>query len=370
MKKISTHNLIGQIGFGLTAAGAISIYCICLCAVFNQGIIVALALTILFALASVKKSSVYAPSPLLAVALFFLLRLNSLTLAIASLGFGCVYCFILSKCLKGVKAPNFVSGGVFIGLALCATILFTNTYFGIGAYGTTTLDMLKAYRSLGFHPDFRGLLYGTITLFTMITYPFKFRRLKNIIPAEFITILIPFVLNLFLNPDPGYTTTNEYSVVDFSNQLHYSAYPYVIRDVLSTGAVAGFALYLLSDKDSKSSGAIFSAHPVISCNETGYSGISAATTIIVSALVILLLPSFVYRLPLPCAGAMLIVSAWQHTPFKPLTSTIAEKSVLKLLLLILCGVSFVVLSPTYAIGLCVMLWVITAFINRRMEAQK
>ena len=371
MDKTRAHNLISQAGFGLTAAGAIGAYCICLCAVFNQGVIVALTCAVLFTLASVKRGAIYTPSPLLAVSFFLLLQLNSLPLAIISLAIGCVLCLILSKRLKGAMPPDFVMGGIFIGLALCATILFTNTYFGIGAYGATTLDMLKSYRSLGFHPDFRGLLYGTITLFTMITYPFKFRRLKNIIPAEFITILIPFILNLILNPNAAYTTTNEYFAAEISFSMPDADYATISRGVLSAAAVTGFVLYLLSDKtDSPRPCSVFSAHPAIPCKGTGFTVVSVATAIVTIAGVVLLAPSLVYRLPLPCVGAMLIVSAWQHTSFKPLTSTIKEKSVLKLLLLISCGVAFVIFTPDYAISYCLMLWVITKLIHRRREANK
>lgn len=370
MDKVRAHNLISQAGLGLTGAGVIGAYCICLCAVFNQGVIVALVCTCIFALASVRRDYIYAPSPLLAVAFFLLLQLESLSLTLISLALGCLICFILNKRLKGIKPPDFVMGGAFIGLALCATILFTNTYFGIGAFGTTALDMLKSYRSLGFHPDFRGLLYGTITLFTMITYPFKFRRLKNIIPAEFITILIPFILNLILNPDAAYTTTNEYFANEAALSMPTSDYATAVRSVLTTASVTGFTLYLLSDKSNiKKPWTVFSAQPVIPCKKTDYTVFSAATTIIAVAAVTLLAPSLVHRLPLPCAGAMLIVSAWQHTSFRPLSTTMKQKSVFKLLLLISCGAVFVSLSPDFAISFCIMLWVFAKLISRRREAK-
>ena len=366
MKKICSYNLIGQVGFGLTAAGAISAYCLCLCAVLNQGAFVALAITAIFALASIKQKFIYAPSPLLAVVFFYLLQFNSLVTATLSLCLGVLICFLISKLTNGGKIPNFIAGGCLIGLTLCATILFTNAYFGIGASGYTPLEMLKSYRSLGFHPDFRGLLYGTITLFTMITYPFKFRKLKNIIPAEFITVAIPFVLNLILNPDPARTTTNEYTSFNLYGKI--SALP-GIGVILSAGFVTGILLYVLTqNSQGGKTGNFITAHPVIPCGTREYKGIAPVVAIIVPVAIILLFPTLIKRLPLPCAGAMLIVSAWQHTSFKPLSATLKEKSIFKFLLLILCGTLFVVLPASMAVIICLALWIITELINRRREA--
>ncbi len=367
MKKIDAHNLTGQVGFGLTAAGVISAYCLCLCAVLNQGVFVALVSILFFALVSLKQKFIYAPSPLLAVVFFFLLQLNSPIAAAISLALGGAICFAISKCTKGLRVPDFISGGCLIGLALCATILFTNAYFGIGASGYSPLEMLKSYRSLGFHPDFRGLLYGTITLFTMITYPFKFRKLKNIIPAEFITVAIPFVLNLILNPDPVRTTTNEYTAFNLYGEI---SAPLDIGIVLNAGFVTGFLLYILTQNSlGGNTDNFITAHAVTPCNTRNYKGLVPVVAIIVPVAIILLFPQLIKRLPLPCAGAMLIVSAWQHTPFKPLSATIKEKNIFKFLLLILCGTLFVVLPSSLAVSVCITLWLFTELLNRRKGAK-
>ncbi len=370
MKKVDTHNLMEQTGFGLTAAGVISAYCLCLSAALNQGVFVALIGVVLFTVFSIKKNYIYTPSPLFAVIFFFLLQFNSLVGAVISLALGGCICFTLNKITKGKKLPDFISAGCFIGLALCATILFTNTYFGIGASGFTPLEMLKSYRSLGFHPDFRGLLYGTITLFTMITYPFKFRKLKNIIPAEFITIIIPFVLNLILNPDPQYTTTNEYSTVNFNDNMFNYTDISVVWGLISTGIATGFILYaLLQNHQVTNACNIFAVQPTIPCGTRNFKIIAPLLTIIISAAIILLCPSLISRLPLPCAGAMLIVSAWQHTSFKPLSATIKQKSFFKFLLLILCGASYVILPVFFAVVLCVILWVFAELSDRGKGAK-
>lgn len=367
MRKFDAHNLTGQLGFGLTAAGVISAYCLCLCAVLNQGVFVALVCILFFASVSVKQKFIYAPSPLLAVVYFILLQLNSPVAAAISLTLGGIICFAISKCTKGLKVPDFISGGCLIGLALCATILFTNAYFGIGASGYSPLEMLKSYRSLGFHPDFRGLLYGTITLFTMITYPFKFRKLKDIIPAEFITIVIPFVLNLILNPDPQRTTTNEYTAFNLYDEI---SAPTDIGIMLYAGFVTGFLLYILTqNSQGGSTNNFITAHPVIPCIPREHKCLAPVVAIIVPMAIILLFPQLIKRLPLPCAGAMLIVSAWQHTSFKPLSATIKEKNILKFLLLILCGTLYIVLPAGLATAVCIALWLSTELFNRRKGAK-
>lgn len=371
MKKTNVHSLIGQAGFGLTAASVISSYCLCLCAVLNQSVFVALICTLLFTMTSIGKNHIYAPSPLLAVVFFFLLQFNSFIGALVSLVAGSIVCLALSRFTKDKKLPDYIAGGCLIGLALCSTILFTNAYFGIGAQGFTPLEMLKSYRSLGFHPDFRGLLYGTITLFTMITYPFKFRKAKNIIPAEFITVIIPFVLNLVLNPIPAYTSTNEYSAVDFYDGMSAVTDAHSVLSLIGTSIATGFILFILSQNpaEDKALFKLLTVHPVIPCNSTEFSGIAPVVAIIVSLGVITLFPSVICRLPLPCAGSMLIVSAWQHTSFKPLSATFKEKNVIKFLLLILCTASFVALPAFLAVVLCLVLWLFTELIDHRRGAK-
>ena len=82
----------------------------------------------------------------------------------------------LSKKFKNYKLNTAVKSALSLSLAFSVTALLTTHYFGIGAEGFTVIEILKTYRSLGFHPNWRGVFYGTITLFCMITYPFKFKK--------------------------------------------------------------------------------------------------------------------------------------------------------------------------------------------------
>lgn len=105
------------------------------------------------------------------------------------------------RLLRFIPAP--VAGGFTIGTALVMTILQTNNYFGINATGVSAVDMLLSYRSFGFHANWRTVLYGTIVLVLMITYPRKFKKLHRKIPAQFVSLVIALGLHLCLVPSAG-----------------------------------------------------------------------------------------------------------------------------------------------------------------------
>ncbi len=100
---------------------------------------------------------------------------------------------------KGINSPAFLPA-VMIACALTITVLITTDYFGIGATGRDVVDMLKHYRSLGFHPNWRGILYGTIVMVIMITVPRKFKKGAKIVSPLFIALVFTYLLNLVLVP--------------------------------------------------------------------------------------------------------------------------------------------------------------------------
>ena len=201
---LSRKNITEQIGFGLTGAALIGAFSLCACAVTGQSLwAFLLCCTVCIFSSLLNKGNVFAPSPLLLIPIVYVSALTSPACAGFSVFLGSIFYLAIKKRIKNIFIPDIVKVGTILGLTLASTIIFTNDYFGIGAQGSTPFEMLRYYRSLGFHPNFRGLLYGTITLFTMITYPFKFKKLNQYLPAPFITILIPLILNLFLNPQKG-----------------------------------------------------------------------------------------------------------------------------------------------------------------------
>lgn len=357
-KSILSNNIIQQIGFGLTAAALIGSYCVCACAALGQGLLsVVLCCAVCFFVSLKVKNGVYAPDAFLLVPMFYTFSVLSPVSACISVLSGSFVFIGLRKILKGRKIPDAVITGAALSLAVGVTILLTNHYFGIGATGETPFEMLKSFRSLGFHPNFRGLLYGTITLFTMITYPFKFRKLNKYIPAEFITILIPFILNLFLNPQQELTTINEtefLSVTDtlknssaFFTDFSASEIPLIIKTALATGVILfGYSTF----DNSSDNNSVFIANalsgglsglPVRRFSVRGYGKISAVTAFAVTVVSVLIFPNLFSRLPLHCAGSMLIVSAWQSVPYKSLAEVFKKKDVISVFIFALCTVPFI-----------------------------
>jgi hypothetical protein len=218
---LKQKNIKKDILAGLTGAMLLGSYALCTAASVGLGLWNVFFCIVICSLFSVKlKNKIYAPDVFLLIPVHYVVsECGSYYLPVCIVG-GVIISYLLSKIIKRNHRINSVIAWVTLVLALVATIILTNQYFGIGASGSTAIEMLKSYRSLGFHPHFRGLLYGTITLFAMITYPFKFRKLNKTLPSEFMTLLIPLILNLFLNPVKNLTTVNEISSLPIFTMLY------------------------------------------------------------------------------------------------------------------------------------------------------
>ncbi len=331
---LKQKNMKKDILAGLTGAMLLGSYALCTAASAGLGLWNVFFCIIICSLFSVKqKNKIYAPDVFLLIPVHYVVsECGNHYLPICIIG-GVVIYYLLSKIIKINNRINSIIAWLTLILALVATVILTNQYFGIGASGSTAIEMLKSYRSLGFHPHFRGLLYGTITLFAMITYPFKFRKLNKKLPAEFMTLLIPLLLNLFLNPENELTTVNEIDV--FFSDYHTYAMPFGFSTTLEKANITpiilgclyfGFVLFLRSNEKSISrntlaniANSILSFLPERQFDITSYSIVSAVVTIVISGAVILLCPNLLARIPMHCVGALLIVSAWQQVPYKNLS---------------------------------------------------
>lgn len=136
----------------------------------------------------------------------------------------CGFLLIISSFFAD-KIKNLLSSptlsGVMLAGALTVTVLFTTDYFGIGATGCSVAEMIKSYISLGFHPNWRGVLYGTIVLVIMVTFPRKFKSFDKYVSAPFIALIFTLILNLFLNPSDMISAINEISPSEHSEVKEY-----------------------------------------------------------------------------------------------------------------------------------------------------
>jgi hypothetical protein len=67
---------------------------------------------------------------------------------------------------------------------------------------------------------------------------------------------------------------------------------------------------------------------------------------------------------------MLIVSAWQHVPFKKLSSTVKEKSILKIFVMLICAASFVVFNTPIAATVCAIFAVIVSKLSPKSRKEE
>lgn len=228
--------------------------------------------------------------------------------------------------------------GIMLGFAFYMTAMLTTLYFGIGATGNNIVNIIKSYVSLGFHANWRGVLYGTIVMVIMITYPRKFKNLSKKIKAPFWALLFTTLLNLFLNPIKESTAISEYG--------EYSLIPKPLTDIVNPSfkwamgtIICAFSLLFLSiyklninDNANKKSSiisglsailcGIFGIMPLTSSKKAEKNTTQKITSAIIgfaiSIVVFVLMKGFIQRIPVHSAAVVLIVGLWQQVDWHKL----------------------------------------------------
>lgn len=225
-------------------------------------------------------------------------------------------------------SDNPVTGAVMLSCALAVTVLFTTDYFGIGATGNTVREMIESYLSLGFHPNWRGVLYGTIVMVVMITFPRKFKKLSGIISAPFLALILTAALNFLLNPSDMISAIREIGALSFSeydNDIFLPAFGSGTRIIYSV--LCGISLYLtcfymyLQNENRKKSDFIIGgvascvsgfvtcmAIPTVAKKEKLLNGVVAS---LLTGLIFFAFKDFIARIPVHSCAVVLIVGAWQ-----------------------------------------------------------
>lgn len=262
------------------------------------------------------------------------------TAALLAMGIGGILLFLLHKTDKlRFLAYSPAVGGVTLALALFFTVMQTTLYFGIGATGNSVTEMIRSYVSLGFHGNWRGVLYGTITLVIMVTYPRKFKKLCQRIPAPFWSILFTTLLNLWLNPKAETTAIAELGV--FSAVPAFAWQNASLTPPGSFGAVLfGAALFFVlvfqvnqaeTETDKKAlftggaclAGGLCCGLPLAPDNRKAPRAKEAVFSVLFSLLFLCLLaalglPLLAHRIPIPTLAVILIVGAWQRVDWHSL----------------------------------------------------
>lgn len=281
-------------------------------------------------------------------------------------------CLLISSFLfKKIKIPadspviSTLSGAVMIATALTVTALFTTDYFGIGASGNTFREIMASYVSLGFHPNWRGVLYGTIVLVIMITFPRKFKKAAKTVEFSFVAIIFTTILNFILNPPYMNTAIKEIGALSFENFKNTFLFSLGNTDISFIGAaVCGIALFFtsayallqndeFSQKDLSDCGKINLVAGYITCmaipcktrakNEI-VSGLIAA---VLSAVLFFVFDDYISRIPLHSCAVVLIVGVWQSIKWGELKK--AFSGILTVLLFTVIVLTSIMLGFVYGI---------------------
>jgi MFS superfamily sulfate permease-like transporter len=161
---------------------------------------------------------IYSPALLSFIVFSEILSIYGWGTALISTALAGVLLILLAQFEKvriAAKIPEFIFQGFLLGVTVDMAILQITNYFDIGASGATAVDMLISYKTVGFHSNWRTVLFSTIMLVVMITYPKKYKKFSKIVSAPFFGIVITAALNLFLNPDVEDTNVVEVGPITF-----------------------------------------------------------------------------------------------------------------------------------------------------------
>ncbi len=372
---LQKNNLVKNLSYGITAYLFVFSYSLCFAVSLQLNIWYALTTAIISIIISVSlKNQIFAPDTFFTVPLLLVLSsgTNSL-LPFAVIGGGLIFLFLNKKCEKLTLHPA-VKSGLSLSLAFAVTALLTTHYFGIGAEGFTVIEILKTYRSLGFHPNWRGVFFGTVTLFAMITYPFKFRKANKYLPAESFALILPLVLNLILNPDKNYTPINEVSglsdfiakdtlsffLPSFNEEFLFSQEAYI--NAFQSAAALGLLLLFFSKEktrtDSQGTATILNGisggFPVRAFEIRGYSVVSAIFAVLLVIYSSFFLDDIIARIPVHSLAVVLIVNAWKQVPWGEI-STSFKKGFLSIISLVLIFVISIFTNIFFALVVAIVL---------------
>ncbi len=377
-------NILTQGGFGLTASAKVLFCSLAAVSCLSLNIYYALITSLVCIATSIfLKNNLLTVNAFLMVPVIFAVENSGHAALSLALVFAALLVLLFSF-LPVREIPESVKLGAAIGLAFSVTALLTTYYFGIGATGSYTFQILKNYRYLGFHPNWRGVFYGTITLFAMITYPFKFKKLSQYLPAEFVSVLMPLLLNLVLNPEAYSTPILELGSLSNINLLSsaksffplsaFFSEPNAADAVVAfkSGLAMAVVWLLLKSEEKKASlataasdaaSALLGGLPVSQNKIKSYSPISAVTALCATVLACVFLSPLFARIPIHSLAVVLIVSAWKTVPFSKIGKLFGLHRPFDLFAFFAVILSFVFFDPFIASGVCVLL----VLVGRRVK---
>ncbi len=328
------------------------------------GVFAGMAAGVIGCLACVVGKTMYAPCWMLFMPAFFMIKEFGTGFAFASMLAGgllfSVSQLILQKKNIKFELTDAAKAGLALGAAFLATVILTKDYFGIAASGNTALEMLRSYRSNGFHANWRGVLYGTITLVIMITWPRKFRTFKRYLPAPFMALLIPLVFNMVLNREAYRTPVyeaGEYAFSDLAVLFDFTAnthswwllLPSAIGFCVCLFAAAAFFGTQKQDANGFAVGNMLGSTVCLPMRsyEFGKTNVLGALVGAVTVIALSCLFPLISRMPTHSMAVVLITLGWQSVPWG-LVAKSFKSGINGILALLLVFVCFVFADPIVA----------------------
>ena len=276
---------------------------------------------------------------------------------------GGVFAFFLSllqQKMRDMLHTPAIWPGFLVAAAFSTTALQTTHYFDIGAVGGTVPEILRDYVSLGFHPNWRGILYGTIVMVVLITYPRKFKTFSKKLPAAFASLVVTLPLHLLLVQDAAHSPIRELGKLTLrlpdgaflQGGFTVSMLPLVLCSALSLALLmtAGLSKSAAQKLSAVSAVGGFLGGVPVQTDGTARNRISFLVSVPLT--VLLFFVPGLHRLPLPCLAVILIVTAWQSVDWGQLRRAMQPR----MLPFMLCDVLLPVLLGThYALP---VLWIL------------
>ena len=101
--------------------------------------------------------------------------------------------------------PKALYPAITVGSAVVMTLYQCAGYFATGAQGAGMFALINSYKNLGFHPNWRTVLFSTVMMVVLITWPRKFKRLSKVLPSGFVGIVLVALLNILQYPNAAHT---------------------------------------------------------------------------------------------------------------------------------------------------------------------
>jgi len=110
-----------------------------------------------------------------------------------------------SRMREMLAPPKALYPALTIGAAVVMTLYQCAGYFATGAQGAGMFALINSYKNLGFHPNWRTVLFSTVMMVVLITWPRKFKRLSKVLPSGFVGIVLVALLNILQYPNAAHT---------------------------------------------------------------------------------------------------------------------------------------------------------------------